>query len=221
MPSSSIKKDRFPQIAEDLSLRATRIDPLHDLVLIEANAQETMIGSLYVPIEAIETYPTSGWIYAIGPDAVENLRIGDFVLVEEEGLALSHTYYDVFEILLRHDNGELESIWAEIEVEPVVREQVTKYRRGGEDTFLKTIDKKNGGSIGFNCSNVMSWQFGEIANPSYNLTYLPTVMFIALNEDEIPALFYLLSERKILTTVEYSVDPRASDGPLQPDRGRA
>lgn len=198
------------KIPEDLSLRATDLRPLGDHVLIETNPREGMIGSLYVPIEALEVYPTSGWIYAVGPGASEDLKPGDFVLVEEEGLSLDHSYYDVFEITLRHDSGEIEQIFAAIEVEPVLREQVTTFRRGGSDTVLSMEDKKNGGSISFNCSNVLDWQFGQIANPSYDLTYIPVAMMNILNGDGEAALFYLTRESRILATVEYDFE-RADD----------
>lgn len=162
-----------------------------------------MVGSLYLPETVLDRYPTSGWVWAIGPDVNEDLKVGDYVLIEEEGLSLGHSYYDVFEVTLRHDDGFMESIFVEIEVEPVIREFMERYRRFGEDSFIKTADKKNGGSIGFHCHNVVSWQMGEIANPSYNLTYVPVHMYYLLNEDDELALFYLTSVRRILATVEY------------------
>lgn len=198
--------DHLPQIAEDLSRYATDLELLGDHILIECNPREGMIGSLYLPTLALEAYPTSGWVFAVGPDIDEDLSIGDFVLIEEEGLSVDHSYYDVFEITLKHDDGLIESIFAEIEVEPVVREQVSTHRRGGSDTVLSMTDKKNGGSISFNCSNVLDWQMGQIANPSYNLTYVPVYMFVILNEDGVPALFYITQEARILATLEYDVD---------------
>lgn len=162
-----------------------------------------MVGSLYVPETVLDRYPTSGWVWAVGPGAQENLQVGDYVLIEEEGLSVDRTYYDVFELTLKHDDGFIESIFVEIEVEPVVRETVSEYRRAGVDTFIKTVDKKNGGSIGFHAHNVVSWQFGQVANPAYNLTYVPVHMYYLVNEDDKLELFYLTSEKRILATVEY------------------
>jgi hypothetical protein len=104
---------------------------LGEYILIECNESDpyTMVGGLYVPLAASEVYPTSGWVIAIGPKVVDLSR-GDFVLIEEEGTSVDATYYDVFEILLRMPDGSIEAIWAELEVEIVLREQVAKYRRG-------------------------------------------------------------------------------------------
>ena len=208
--------DHLPQIAEDLSRRAVDIQMLGDHILIECNPREGMIGSLYIPTEALEAYPTSGWVFAVGPKVQEDLSIGDFVLIEEEGLSLDYSYYDVFEITLRHDDGFSETIFADIEAEHIVREQVSTYRRGGSDTNLSLIDRKNGGSISFECSNVLDWQMGQIANPSYDLTYIPVCMLVILNEDEVPTLFYMTKESRILATVEYDLE--RADSPLQSDR---
>lgn len=162
-----------------------------------------MVGSLHIPTEALEAYPTSGWVFTLGPKITEQLRVGDFVLVEEEGLSVPHTYYDIFEITLRHDDGFIETIFVEIEAEPVLKEQVDAYRRGGVDSVISVQDKKVGGSISFNCSNVASWQMGQMANPSMNLTYIPVAMLYMLNEQEIPTLFYITREARILMTIEY------------------
>jgi hypothetical protein len=50
---------------------------------------------------------------------------------------------------------------------------------------------------------VVDWQMGQIANPSYDLTYVPVHMYIFQNEDNEPALFYITKVRKIISTVEY------------------
>ncbi len=216
MPSSLTKLDHLPAIAEDLSRHATDLKLLGDYVLIETNPREGMVGSLHVPTSALEVYPTSGWVYDLGPKVCEELRVGDFVLVEEEGLALDYTYYDMFEITLKHDSGFVETIFVEIEAEPVVKERVSTYRRGGDDMILSVVDKKNGGSISFNCSNVLDWQMGQLANSQQNLTYVPVHMYVFLNEDEVPALFYITQEARIILTVEY--DFARPDGSLQSDR---
>lgn len=192
------------QIAEDLTQRADTLQLLGEYVLIECNVNDSMIGSLHVPIEAAEVYPTSGWIMAFGPKCKERLSVGDFVLIEEEGIDLPHSYYDVFEVILRLTDESLETIWPEIEVEPVIREHVSAFRRGGgPDSMLAMKDTKTGDSISFNCSDVVDWQIGQMANPSYDLTYVPVHMFIFLNEDNEPALFYITRDRKIISRVEY------------------
>ena len=163
-----------------------------------------MVGSLYVPLEAAEVYPTSGWVFDLGPKVREGLSVGDFILIEEEGIDVGHTYYDVFEIILRLSDGSLEVIWPEIEVEPVIREHVSAFRRGGgPDSTLKMKDTKAGGTISFNCSDVVEWQMGEMANPSYDLTYVPVHMFYFLNEDDEQALFYITKPSKLIAAVEY------------------
>lgn len=195
--------DHLPAIAEDLTRRATDLRILGDLVLIETNPREGMVGSLHIPTEALEAYPTSGWVFATGPDIKEQLSVGDFVLVEEEGLSVPHTYYDIFEITLRHDDGFIESIFVDIDAEPVLREQMTEFRRGGGDSIISVKDLKVGGSISFNCSNVADWQMGQIANPSVELTYVPVAMLYILNEQEIPTLFYITRESRILLVLDY------------------
>lgn len=197
--------DRPVQVAEDLTRRADTLSPTGDNILIECNQNDgyERVGSLYIPIGAEEVYPTSGWVFAIGPKVKEQLSIGDFVLIEEEGIAVDHTYYDVFEVILRLGDGSLETIWPEIEVEPVLREQVSAFRRGGgSDSTLSMKDTKVNGSISFNCSDVVDWQIGEMANPSYDLTYIPVYMIVLLNEDDDATLFYITRPRKIIATLE-------------------
>ncbi len=192
-------------ICEDLDRRADTLQMLGEYILIECNESDsyTKVGHLFIPLEAAEVYPTSGWIIGVGPKVTELSR-GDFVLIEEEGTALDATYYDVFEILLRLDDGTIESIYAELEVEIVLREEVSKFRRGaGPDTQMSVKDLKEGDSITFNCSDVVDWQFGDMANPSYDLTYVPVYMYIYLNEDDEPALFYITTPAKIISTLEY------------------
>lgn len=197
-------RDKPSEIAEDLSLRIDSLKLLGDYVLVEVNQQETMVGSLYVPPEALESYPTSGWVCAIGTKVKEEIAVGDFVLLEEEGIDLDQTYYDIFEVILRLSNGSLESIWPEIEIEPVLRAEVSAFRRGGgPDSQLSMQDRKGNTSISFNCSDVVDWQFAGMANPSYSLTYVPVHMYIFLNEEDIPALFYITRVRKIISVVEY------------------
>lgn len=192
------------QIPEDLDRRADTLQMMGEYVLIECNQNDSMVGSLHVPIEAAEVYPTSGWVVAFGPKCKEQISVGDFVLIEEEGIVLPRSYYDVFEVILRLPDESLEAIWPEVEVEPVVREQVSEFRRGaGPDSMMAMKDTKTGESISFNCSDVVDWQMGDMANPSYDLTYIPVHMYIFQNEDNEPALFYITKVRKILSTVEY------------------
>jgi hypothetical protein len=197
--------ERPVEIAEDLDRRADTLRMLGEYILIECNDSDpyTKVGSLFVPLAASEVYPTSGWVINVGPKVVDLSR-GDFVLIEEEGTQLDATYYDVFEILLRMDDGSIESIYAELEVEIVLRDEVSKFRRGaGPDSQLSIKDLKEGESISFNCSDVVDWQFGDMANPSYDLTYVPVHMYIYLNEDDEPALFYITKPAKIISTLEY------------------
>jgi len=192
------------QIAEDLNRRADTLQMMGEYVLIECNQNDSMIGNLHVPIEAAEVYPTSGWIIGIGPRCKERISVGDFVLIEEEGIVLPHSYYDVFEVILRLPDESLEAIWPEVEVEPVVREQVSEFRRGaGPDSMMACKDTKTGESISFNCSDVVDWQMGQMANPSYDLTYVPVHMYIFQNEDDEPALFYITKPSKLISKVEY------------------
>ncbi len=196
--------DRPAQIAKDLTRRADTLQVTGDHILIETNQNDTMIGGLHVPLEAAEVYPTSGWIIDLGPKVREELSVGDFVLIEEEGIDLKHSYYDVFEIVLRLSDGSLDTIWAEIEVEPVLREEVSAFRRGGgPDSTLAVKDTKASESISFNCSDVVDWQIGQIANPSYDLTYVPVHMYYFLNEDNEPALFYITKDRKLILKLDY------------------
>ncbi len=198
------KLERPVEIAKDLTRRATTLEMLGEYVLIECNQNDTMVGGLHVPIEAAEVYPTSGWVLALGPKVKESLSIGDFVLIEEEGLDLPHSYYDAFEIILRLSDGSFETIWAEVEVEPVIREHVSAFRRGGgPDSQISLKDLRVNGSISFNCSDVIDWQIGQMANPSYDLTYIPVYMYYFLNEDEEQALFYITKPSKIISKVEY------------------
>lgn len=196
--------DHLPDIPTDLSRRADSLQLTGDLVLVETNQNDTMVGSLWVPLQAISHYPTSGWIIALGPKVTEDLKVGDFVVIEEEGADVGQSYYDVFEILLKMPDGSIESIYTDIEVEPVLREQVGRYRRGaGPDSQLTAQDRKVDGGIRFNCSDVVSWQMGEIANPSYDLTYVHTHMFNLLDEDDKPVLHYIMGEGNILLTWDY------------------
>lgn len=198
-----MSQDAPPPISQDLSIRADRLRLLGRKVLIEADTrQDTKIGSLWVPTMRDQPYPTAGWIIAKGPEVTE-FEVGDFVLIEEEGQAVGTTYYDLFEIVLKHEDGFVETIWAEVETEPVVRERVNAFRRGGEDLIINVMDKKAGESISFNCSNVVDFQIGDMSNPSVNLTYIPMFMVILMNEDEMPSLYYFTEPEKILATVSY------------------
>ncbi len=196
--------DRPVQIAKDLTRRASDLRIHNDFVMIECNQNDTMVGSLHIPLEASEVYPTSGWVFALGPKVKEKLSVGDFVLIEEEGTDVGMTYYDVFEVTLRLSDGSFETIRPYIEVEPVLREHVPLFRRGGgPDVTFRTKDTLTDEGIRFNCSDVVSWQFGEVANPSYDLTYIPVHMFYFLNEDGDQALFYITKPGKIIANVRY------------------
>lgn len=188
---------------QTLAVKATDIQAAGTYVLVEANEAEARIGSIYLPLAYREFYPTSGWVYSVGPEVNEDVKPGDFVVIEEEGTAIDHTYYDVFEVTLRHEDETIENIFVPIEVEPILREQVERFRAGGEDRAITTHDKLNDGSIRFDCHNVVSWQFGQVANPQYNLSYVPTYMVEMPNEDDQVALFYFVDIRKILAVVNY------------------
>lgn len=195
--------DSAPPISQDLSLQASTLRLLGRKVLIEADTRQgKKVGSLWLPTMTDQVYPTSGWVVGKGPEVTE-LEVGDFILIEEEGMAVDTTYYDLFEVILKHEDGFVETIWAEVEVEPVIREQVSAFRRGGSDTIIRVIDKKTGGTISFNCSNVLDMQIGDMSNPAFNLTYIPMFMVLMMNEDEIPALFYFTEPERILAVVGY------------------
>lgn len=149
-----------------------------------------------------QPYPTSGWVVSVGPE-VEDLSPGDFVMIEEEGMTTGQSYYDLFEVILRLGDGRHEAIWAEVEVEPVIREQVNAYRRGGLDSTIKVIDKRAGGGISFNCSDVVDFQIGGMANPNITLTYVPMFMLVMTNSEDRPALFYFTEPEKVLGVVPY------------------
>ena len=69
--------------------------------------------------------------------------------------------------------------------------------------MMAVKDTKTNESVSFNCSDVVDWQIGDMANPSYDLTYVPGYMYIFLNEDDEPALFYITKPHKIISKVEY------------------
>lgn len=149
-----------------------------------------------------EIYPTTGWVLSVGSGVTE-LKSGDFVLIEAENHHIERTYYDLFEIVLRHEDGLVETIWVDVETEPVIREQWLAFRRGGLDSTISVVDKKVGGSISFNCSNILDMQIGDMANPQYDLSYVPVFMVEMTNEDMEPALYYFTEPERILAIVEY------------------
>lgn len=189
-------------IPRGLGIEALSLQLVGDLVLVEANTEPGMIGEIHMPTTHVEVYPTSGWVYSIGLRVTEDVKRGDFILIDEEGVDIGRSYYDIFEIIISED-GTPVRVWAEIEVEPVLSEQVNAFRAGGLDSALTVKDQNAGGSsVRFNCSDVLSWQFADMANPCYNLSYLHTVMMYLINEEGNPTLFYLISQEKILATIE-------------------
>jgi hypothetical protein len=202
-PLSKDPVDAPPAIAQILSLQASDLILKGNKVLIEADTRaSSKVGSIWMPVMKDQAYPTSGWVVSTGPD-VSEVKEGDFVLLEDEGANVDTTYYDLFEVILKHDDGFIETIWVEVEVEPVIREQVHTFRRGGKNSVIRVADKKKGGTISFNCSNVLDFQIGDMSNPSVALSYVPVFMLVMMNNEDMPALFYFTDPSRILAVVEY------------------
>lgn len=174
----------------------SKIKPLRGWVFLEAATEPEKRSGLYVPIQAHERYPQIGWVISTGQGSA--LREGQLAVIPNEGTASGYTYWQTFYIEFYELPGERTNF--DLEIEPVVREAVEKYRATGEDVWLKmkTID-----GDGLQCltSDVASYGIEDMSQAGTKLSYVPAVL-MHFYQDGLERVYYFVRETEILCTIE-------------------
>jgi hypothetical protein len=178
-----------------------QIFPTKGRVLLEAVRPERRFGpegeALFLP--EVGRYPTVGRVYRGGEE--EGLKVGDLVVLQDEGQEMPHTYYDVFKIVVGDFQGQTEII-ADNEIEPLFRERVEAFRANPstEDKRLSVKDVATGEQWSFLCSDVLTYGYEDLTTPTYRLEYIPTFMIDLYHEGKF-RLFYIAHLSNILMVI--------------------
>lgn len=178
-------------------------------VLLETVEEELLKGpegflTLIAPVEFSSRYPPTGWVVQIGDGVTEDLKPDDFVVLEDEGREVDRTYYDIFHIKLRDNDGTVFDIKVDNDVEPVFREQMDAYwaNPSDDDRVIAVQDVETGEGYRFNASDVLDFGYVDLAHPTYRLEYIPThIINLWDEEDKKFRMHYLVDERKILAVI--------------------
>ena len=167
------------------------------LVLLEAKESSQTSSGILIEKDERLRYPDVGLVWL--SSAKEDIRRGDLVLIENEGMFIPRTYYDVFKVVLR-DVKEDVLMTVDSDAEPHFSEMMRKYEASPSEwkhMWIELTDVTTDEKINFNPSDVVEFGFVDMANPTYTLEYIPTVM-MDLWTGERSELFYLIDEKKIM-----------------------
>lgn len=140
-------------------------------------------------------YPQSGWVVSSSAEK-EDIKEGEFVLVNVESHDAVPNYYRVFEITL-DDEGTPLTIFCDPEVEPAFVEAVETFRGTGEDKRITLKDLRDDG-YQFLASDVLTYQWAEGNSPGFSILYPLGVFMFYLND----VLHYKVHEDNILAILE-------------------
>lgn len=181
-------------------LDASKINPRPGMVLAEPVFPEVTEGGIIIPVEFRPRYSPVARVEKA--NTKEDIRPGDLVVIEDEGMEVPLTYRSAFLVLLR-DEKEKTQAMLPVEVEPLFVEMMRKFESNPtefKDYWIRTRDYITDEPISFQLKDVLSWSLTQIPNPTYRLEYIPTAMLDVFHNG-IPKLFYLLDERRILLTL--------------------
>ena len=172
--------------------------PLGTHYLIEPIYQTESTGGLILGVA--DRYPTSGWVWSIGSGCQEDVSKGDFVVMEEHGFSQDDLRHDTFFIRLKDGNG-VHIVRADIDIEPVIREQWEKYKRTKVDMKVTTQDiDRNKESVSFFTSDIEDIQLGLYSETGYTLSYRHH-MFLHPIDTGLDHPLMLVPEREILFSI--------------------
>lgn len=173
-------------------------------MLVEALFAERRFGpdgkvAFHVPVEHQKRYPSLGRVHSHYKDALHELVPGEFVVLEDEGIHIDRTYYDVFQIVL-DDLGKQLILTVDNDIEPLFRETIERYRSSptSENRHISVKDVGTDEWWSFLCSDVLSYGYETLAHPTYDLESVPTFM-IELMHGKKMKLFYIVHISKIMT----------------------
>lgn len=186
-------------------MHVSQIRPLRGWVLVEALEPEETQGGLAVPPEAQSRYPEVGKVIATGR-VDEDIQPGDLCIIPNEGSMQGRTYWQACFILLRDNDGSELKVLASLEVEPVVRETVERWRAAPTSPDLRiVVETLDADKVIFNCSDVLDYGLEDLSEPGYRLEYIPA-FHIILESREKFRLHYLLNQKEIPIVLRRETD---------------
>ena len=167
------------------------------LVLLQAKTYSQTSSGILIERDERIRYPDLGLVWA--SKSREDIKRGELVLIENEGLFVPRTYYDVFRVVLR-DVKEDVLMTVDSDSEPQFTEMMRQYESNPSEwkhEWISLTDVTTDEVINFNPSDVVEFGFVDMANPTYTLEYIPTVMMDLWTGEKLE-LFYLIDEKKIM-----------------------
>lgn len=140
-------------------------------------------------------YPQGGWVISSAARQ-EEIKEGDYVILEVDAWDIASTYYEVFEILV-NDEGTILSILCDPEIEPIVKEQFELYHQTSEDNWI-TLSDLTGEGWRFLTSDILTTQRAEGNSPGFSLLYPKEIYMFRFRG----GLIYKVHETSILAILK-------------------
>jgi len=167
--------------------------PPKGYVIVEAVRGDRLPSGLITNYR--QEYPQSGRVVASSA-AKEDVRPGDFILINVESHDAVPTYYRVFEIVL-DDAGTPLSIFCSPDVEPLFVDTIKESRSTGNEKRI-TLQDLMGEGFQFLASDVLTYQWAEGNSPGFSILYPIGVNIFYLNN----RMYYRVHEDDILAVLE-------------------
>jgi hypothetical protein len=180
-------------------MKVAELSLLKGHVLIEPRVDPDKIGFFYIPDQAKEKYPQSGWIVRAG-QLDEDLEVNDFVVFAISSLDIPHIYYKTLIITYQYQEGRTYEIKCDPDMEPMVRQANYIYRSNPSTHNLRLdlldMDSK---SHSFLTSQMLDFQVVDLPYPRYKLKSPLGSHFLEFeNAEGKRQIYYLMHEKNIL-----------------------
>lgn len=183
-------------------LTPEQVHPTKGKLLLEPVWPEDTEGGIIIPVQFRPRYSNLGIVREC--NSSYSLKPGALVLLDDEGRLIERSYYDIFKVVLLDHQHSLEML-CDADVEPYFRETMDNYARSPSEYKHHRITLKDVNTdevVEFSPPDVVDFGFEDLAHPTYRLEYIPTAMIELLDEGK-SKLFYIIDERRILSTLEW------------------
>jgi hypothetical protein len=142
-------------------------------------------------------YPQGGFVISSGARD-EDIKEGDYVLLEVDAWDMASTYFNVLHVILVDDEtGEAFELFCDEEIEPVLKEHIEEFQAGGENKQF-TLSDISGEGWRFLSSDVAAFQIAQSSSPAYSLLYPKNIWMFPWRGH----LIYKVHESSILAILE-------------------
>lgn len=174
-----------------------KLKPIRRMVLVEpVDVERTEERGLYLGDKS--RFPTSGFVYEKSRGVRAGFEVGDFVVFDEHGVNHNGITQDTF-ILRLQDGQGTHFIRCDTDIEPVIREYESKYRRTGEVRKITVQDlDRDKEQVRFLSSEIVDYGIGSYTDSGYSLSYRHHQLLHPVDTRLDHPVLMLVPEREIL-----------------------